>query len=172
MVARAVLSARFLRETQGHVQQQYKCTRWQTILLLQFTVVRWRGACIAWCSPDTVLFWQFCSIKQHGQYSVAEALCDDMQVRVFHMNPQGIVMVKFKTDDAAAKCLEVMEGRYFGCKKVSAHMWDGITNYHVKKKESAEEQQARLEKFSAQIEGQVEPDAEGQVEPDAAIKSD
>ena len=76
----------------------------------------------------------------------------DVQVRVFHMNPQGIVMVKFKSDDAAAKCLEVMEGRYFGGKRVSAHMWDGIANYHVKKTETAEEQQARLEKFSEQIE--------------------
>ena len=76
-----------------------------------------------------------------------------MQVRVFHMNPQGIVMIKFKTDDAAAKCLEVMEGRYFGGRRVSARMWDGIANYHVKKTETAEEQQARLEKFSEQIEG-------------------
>lgn len=75
------------------------------------------------------------------------------KVRVFHMNPQGIVMIKFKTDDAAAKCLEVMEGRYFGGRRVSARMWDGIANYHVKKTETAEEQQARLEKFAEQIEG-------------------
>lgn len=71
------------------------------------------------------------------------------------MNPQGIVTVKFKTDEAAAKCIEVMEGRYFGGRRVSAHMWDGSTNYHVKKKETAEEQQARLDKFAQQIEGKV-----------------
>ncbi len=69
------------------------------------------------------------------------------------MSPQGIVMIKFMTDDAATKCIEVMEGRYFGGRRVSAHMWDGISNYHVKKKESAEEQQARLEQFAEQIEG-------------------
>ncbi|KAL3133307.1 hypothetical protein ABBQ38_007186 [Trebouxia sp. C0009 RCD-2024] len=81
------------------------------------------------------------------------------KVRVFHMNPQGIVMVKFKTDEAAAKCIEVMEGRYFGGKRVSAHMWDGIANYHVKKQETAEEQQARLDKFAQQIEGKLPEDA-------------
>ena len=62
-------------------------------------------------------------------------------------------MVKFKTDDAAAKCIDLMQGRYFGGRQVSAHMWDGITNYHIKKKETAEEQQARLEQFAQQIEG-------------------
>ena len=76
---------------------------------------------------------------------------------MFHMNPQGIVMVKFKTDDAAAKCIDVMDGRYFGGNRVSAHMWDGISNYHVKKTESTEEQQARLEQFAEQIEGK-QPD--------------
>lgn len=94
-----------------------------------------------------------CSVSS-GFDSVAAA-----QVRVFHMNPQGIVMVKFKTDDAAAKCIEVMEGRFFGGRQVSAHMWDGISNYHSKKKETAEEQQARLEQFAQEIEGQQPEDA-------------
>ena len=79
-----------------------------------------------------------------------------MQVRVFHTHPDGIVTIKFKTDDAAAKCIQIMQGRYFGGRQVKAHMWDGITSYHIKQqKESAEQQQARLEKFAAQIEGKV-----------------
>lgn len=78
-----------------------------------------------------------------------------VQVRVFHTHPSGVVMIRFKTDDAAGKCLDIMQGRFFGGRQVKAHMWDGITSYHVKQqKETAEQQQARLEKFSAQIEGQ------------------
>ena len=82
--------------------------------------------------------------------------CVNVQVRVFHTHPEGIVTIKFKTDDAATKCIGVMDGRYFGGRQVKAHMWDGITSYHVKQqKESAEQQQARLEKFAAQIEGKM-----------------
>ena len=62
-------------------------------------------------------------------------------------------MVKFVAEDAANKCVDLMNGRYFGGQQVLAHMWDGITNYFVApRKETAEEQAARLEQFTKQIE--------------------
>ena len=45
--------------------------------------------------------------------------------------------------------------RWFGGAQVSAALWDGVTNYLVKVKESAEEQQARLDAFARELEGKA-----------------
>ncbi|GFH25447.1 HIV Tat-specific factor 1, partial [Haematococcus lacustris] len=45
-----------------------------------------------------------------------------------------------------------MNGRFFDGRRLVAEMWDGITNYaSVKMKESAEEQEARLEAFAREV---------------------
>jgi HIV Tat-specific factor 1 len=72
---------------------------------------------------------------------------------VYQYHPEGVVSIKFRTDDAAQACLKLMNGRFFGGRQLTAEMWDGLTNYNVKKpKETAEEQAARLERFAAEIE--------------------
>lgn len=76
------------------------------------------------------------------------------QVRVFGGNPDGVVMVKFKTAEAAEACIKKMQGRFFGGRQVEAGMWDGYTNHNVKLQETAEQQAARLERFSKDIESQ------------------
>ena len=76
-----------------------------------------------------------------------------LQVRMFTHNQEGVIMVKFQTEEAAQQCIKVMEGRWFGGRQVKAHMWDGIANYHVKsKQENAAEQAARLLRFGEQLE--------------------
>ena len=76
-----------------------------------------------------------------------------VQIRIYQHNPEGAVMVKFVTDDAATKCVDLMNGRYFGGQQVVAQMWDGKTNYFVApRKETKEEQAARLDQFSKQNE--------------------
>ena len=77
-----------------------------------------------------------------------------MQVRVFAGNPKGIVSVRFKTVEAADKCIETMSGRFFGGRQLAAHMWDGHTNYNVKLQESEEQLAARRAAFAAEIEAQ------------------
>lgn len=72
---------------------------------------------------------------------------------MYQFHPEGVVSVKFKEEDAAQGCIKLMEGRFFGGRQVAAHLWDGITNYNVKKqKETPEEEAARLERFAAEIE--------------------
>ena len=76
-----------------------------------------------------------------------------LQIRVHQYHPEGVVSIKFKKDDAAQECLKLMDGRFFGGRQLSAELWDGITNYNVKKaQESEEEQAARLGRFAAEIE--------------------
>eukprot|EP00879_Flechtneria_rotunda_P023463 GHRR01024819.1.p1 GENE.GHRR01024819.1~~GHRR01024819.1.p1 ORF type:complete len:251 (+),score=88.02 GHRR01024819.1:244-996(+) len=78
------------------------------------------------------------------------------KVRVYANHPDGVVSVKFKKEEPAAACLNLMNGRFFGGQRLVAHMWDGLTNYNVKvpKKESAEEEAARLEVFAKELEQQ------------------
>lgn len=54
------------------------------------------------------------------------------QVRVFKGHPAGVVSVRFVTDEGAQEALRVMGGRFFGGRRISAELWDGITNYNVK----------------------------------------
>ena len=61
--------------------------------------------------------------------------------------------IKFKQGEPAQECLKLMGGRFFGGRQLTAELWDGITNYNVKKaQESEEEQAARLARFAAEIE--------------------
>ena len=76
-----------------------------------------------------------------------------LQIRVYQFHPEGVVSIKFKQGEPAQECLKLMNKRFFGGRQLTAELWDGITNYNVKKaQESEEEQAARLARFTAEIE--------------------
>ena len=50
---------------------------------------------------------------------------------MYAANPDGIVTVKFKQEEPAQACIAKMNGRFFGGNQLVAHMWDGVTYYHV-----------------------------------------
>ena len=56
-------------------------------------------------------------------------------VAVFENNPEGVVTIKFADSVAAARCIEVMDGRFFAQKKITAFYYDGFTNYKVDESE-------------------------------------
>jgi len=75
------------------------------------------------------------------------------KVTVFPDHPEAVVAVKFKKPESAEKMRIVMDGRWFSQRQLSADLYDGKTDYSVgKKKETIEEQQARLEAFGAELE--------------------
>lgn len=53
------------------------------------------------------------------------------KITVFSTNPKGVVIVKFHTAFAAQECVRVMDGRFFGGRKLRCMFWDGVTNYSV-----------------------------------------
>jgi HIV Tat-specific factor 1 len=57
-------------------------------------------------------------------------------------NPEGVVAVKFKDPIAANRCIQVMNGRWFGGRSITAEYYDGVTNYKVE--ESEEQKKRRL----------------------------
>lgn len=73
---------------------------------------------------------------------------------MFKTNPEGIVSVRFAAIELAEACIKLMNGRWFAGRQLEAFKWDGYTNYNVKVQETEEEQAARLEAFSRDIEGQ------------------
>ncbi|GAX77606.1 hypothetical protein CEUSTIGMA_g5050.t1 [Chlamydomonas eustigma] len=81
------------------------------------------------------------------------------KLRLFKSNPEGVISIKFKDAEAAQKCITLMNGRWFGGRQLVAQLYDGVTNYAHKVVESWEEQEARLEKFAAELEAQEAEEA-------------
>lgn len=67
-------------------------------------------------------------------------------------NPEGVVSIKFAAGEAADKCVELMEGRFFAGRRLAAFKWDGYTDYNMKLQETEEQQAARLEAFGRELE--------------------
>ncbi|KAJ7534422.1 hypothetical protein O6H91_13G093700 [Diphasiastrum complanatum] len=72
------------------------------------------------------------------------------RLRVYENHPDGVVMVKFKEREAGLKCIQVMNGRWFGGRQLEAFEDDGLTNYAVVRDLQAD--QDRLEQFGADLE--------------------
>eukprot|EP00250_Pteridium_aquilinum_P035410 c935_g1_i1 orf=302-1846(-) len=73
------------------------------------------------------------------------------RLRVYKNSSQGVVLVKFKNRESGLRCISIMNGRWFGGKKVEAMEDDGLTNYALT---DAAEEAARLEKFGAELEAE------------------
>jgi len=80
------------------------------------------------------------------------------KITVFSSNPRGVVIVKFTTSFAAQECIKLMNGRYFGGKKILCFFWDGVTNYSVVVKsdqqedEEEKQEEHRLDEFGDWLE--------------------
>jgi len=75
-------------------------------------------------------------------------------IKVFERNPMGVVAVKFLLHPAALRCIDKMNGRFFGGKKLEAFFYDGFTDYEVKETEEQKEQ--RVEEWNKWLEQQDE----------------
>jgi HIV Tat-specific factor 1 len=51
------------------------------------------------------------------------------KITVSSKNPLGVVIVKFSTSYASQACVKLMDGRFFGGKKLRCYFWDGATDY-------------------------------------------
>lgn len=72
--------------------------------------------------------------------------CGTVQkVSVFERNEEGAVAIKFLNLEACVKCIEVMDGRWYDGRKLSAEFYDGTKNFQYK--ETAEERAMRESKW-------------------------
>ncbi|GMI78852.1 EARLY FLOWERING 9 [Hibiscus trionum] len=73
-------------------------------------------------------------------------------VKVCQNHPQGVVLVKFKDRKDAQKCIEMMNGRWFGGRQIHASEDDGVVNHALVR--DLDEDAARLEQFGAELEAE------------------
>lgn len=71
-------------------------------------------------------------------------------VKVCENHPQGVVLVKFKDRKDAQKCIETMNGRWFGGRQIHASEDDGLVNHALVR--NLDEDAVRLEQFGAELE--------------------
>lgn len=75
------------------------------------------------------------------------------RVIVYEENEQGVVSIRFRTEEAADACVNRMHGRYFSQRQIEASKWDGFTKYHKKEKTTAaQDEETRLEQFAQDLE--------------------
>ncbi|KAF7817725.1 splicing factor U2AF-associated protein 2 [Senna tora] len=75
---------------------------------------------------------------------------DSIKVCVNH--PQGVVLVKFMDRRDAKKCIELMEGRWFGGRQIHASDDDGLIDHASVR--DLDEDALRLEQFGAELEAE------------------
>lgn len=73
-------------------------------------------------------------------------------VKVCENHPQGVVLVKFKDRRDGAKCIELMNGRWFGGRQIIATEDDGTINHAQIRDYDADAE--RLEQFGAELEAE------------------
>ncbi len=89
------------------------------------------------------------------------------KITVFSTHPKGVVIIKFHTSFAAQECIRIMDGRYFGGRRLRSMFWDGVTNYSTpsagggavaesKGEQSKDADEERLEEFGDWLEHEQE----------------
>ncbi|EHA8588994.1 splicing factor U2AF-associated protein 2 [Cocos nucifera] len=71
-------------------------------------------------------------------------------VKICENHPEGVVLVKFKDRRDGAKCIELMNGRWFGGRQIRAQEDDGSVNHALVR--DLDEEVSRLEQFGAELE--------------------
>ncbi|XP_015514087.2 HIV Tat-specific factor 1 homolog [Neodiprion lecontei] len=75
--------------------------------------------------------------------------CGDVKkVVLYDRHPEGVAQVTFKEPAEAQACIQLLNGRWFAQKKISAEIWDGKTKYKIVETEAEiEERIAKWDKF-------------------------
>ena len=81
-----------------------------------------------------------------------EKLGEITNVSVFDQHPDGICSVKFKDVEAAAACVELMNGRFFAKRKLEVFLYDGKTRYDQVNTQDIDEE-TRLKRYGDWLEG-------------------
>lgn len=72
------------------------------------------------------------------------------RIKVYENHPLGAILVKFKDRRDGLKCIQLMNGRWFGGRQIQAVEDDGTINHALVRDE--DEEAERLERFGAELE--------------------
>lgn len=82
--------------------------------------------------------------------SECEKFGEIKKVMVFDRNPEGVASILFHEPEFADKCIEALNGRFYGGRTITAETYDGTTNYQIQ--ETEEELEKRLNAWEKFIE--------------------
>ncbi|XP_076233245.1 RRM1_TatSF1_like and RRM2_TatSF1_like domain-containing protein barc [Calliopsis andreniformis] len=81
--------------------------------------------------------------------------CGDVRkVIIYDRHPEGVAQVTFREPAEAQACVQLLNGRWFSQRKISAEIWDGKTKYKVA--ETDAEIEARLAKWDKYLDDEEE----------------
>lgn len=84
--------------------------------------------------------------------------CGDVRkVVIYDRHPEGVAQVTFREPAEAQACVQLLNGRWFSQRKISAEIWDGKTKYKIT--ETDAEIEARMEKWDEYLEQEDEEKA-------------
>lgn len=102
---------------------------------------------------DPAIFDKDASLLLEYQQDLREecSKCGDVkQVVIYDRHSDGVAQVTFKEPEAADACIALLNGRWFGQRKITAETWDGKTKYKIV--ETDAEVQQRLQKWGKFLE--------------------
>ncbi|XP_031784805.1 HIV Tat-specific factor 1 homolog [Nasonia vitripennis] len=88
------------------------------------------------------------------------------KVTIYDRHPEGVAQVTFKEPEEAQACIQLLNGRWFDQRRITAEIWDGKTKYKIL--ETEEQIEARINKWDKFLEEQ--DDAEEKAKKDAEAK--
>jgi HIV Tat-specific factor 1 len=91
-------------------------------------------------------------LREDILYELEDSCGKVTTLMVFDRHPEGVVFVKFASPGAAALCINKMNGRFFGGRRIICGYWDGVEEFKVNEDES--EAEKREEEFGKWIESQ------------------
>ncbi|KAJ3276055.1 hypothetical protein HDV01_006225 [Terramyces sp. JEL0728] len=74
-------------------------------------------------------------------------------VILFDLEPEGVILVRYKSDASALACVERMNGRFFAGRKIEAYLSKGNDNFK-KSKTNSEDDEKRQEDYGKWLEEQ------------------
>ncbi|KAE9337533.1 hypothetical protein PF008_g12485 [Phytophthora fragariae] len=83
------------------------------------------------------------------------------KITLFAKHVDGVVVIKFASSGSAARCVEVMNGRFFAGRKLECGFWDGTNYTH---RESKTEEKERTEQFQEWLEEGSSSESEAEEE--------
>lgn len=162
-IAMSVSRAKFEQKGERFVAKKTDQRKKKKLQYLEKKMLGWGGRDDAKVLiPATVILrYMFTPAELRADENLRKELEEDVQdecskigptesVKVCENNPQGVILVKFKDRNHAEKCIELMNGRWFGGRQIHASEDDGSVNHALVR--DMEEEADRLDQFGAELE--------------------
>ncbi|RLN87841.1 hypothetical protein BBJ28_00019659 [Nothophytophthora sp. Chile5] len=100
-------------------------------------------------TPDEITDEEYEKELQEDIHGECSKIGEVSKITLFSKREDGVVVIKFASSGSAARCVEVMNGRFFAGRKLECGFWDGTNYTHH---ESKHEEKERADKFKEWLE--------------------